>query len=81
MIGVRTTNLDMGLDLRSELLEVLDDRAIDGTPEISVLISNDSSLVADAIVDVLKRRVRPYNQAPTNNSPEDHPPRGTDSRI
>ena len=47
-------DLNVGLDLYSQFLQVLDDRAIDGTAQIGVLIRNDTSLVSYAIVDVLE---------------------------
>ena len=43
----------MGLDLQPQLLQMLDDRAIDRAPQVGVMIRHDTGLVADAIVYVL----------------------------
>lgn len=45
--------LDVGFDLDAELLEVLYDGAVDRTAEVGVLVSDDTSLVADGVVYVL----------------------------
>lgn len=45
--------LNMGLDLNPELLEVLDDRAVNRTAEVGVLVSDNTSLVANGVVYVL----------------------------
>jgi hypothetical protein len=47
------TYLYMRFDLRSNLLEVLYDGALDGSAQISMLIGDDARLVANAVVDVL----------------------------
>jgi hypothetical protein len=46
-------DLDVGLYLYSQFLQVLHDRTIDGTPQVGVLIRNDTSLVSYTVVDVL----------------------------
>jgi hypothetical protein len=51
---VAVADLIVGLDLYSQLLQVLDDRAIDSTAQVGVLILNDMGLVSYAIVDVLE---------------------------
>jgi hypothetical protein len=43
----------VGLDLYTQFLQVLYDRAIDSTTQVGVLIRNDTSLVPYAVVDVL----------------------------
>lgn len=43
----------MSFDLCSELLKVLHDRAVDGTTEVGMLISNDPSFVTYAIEYIL----------------------------
>ena len=47
------THLDMCFDLRSQLLEVLHNRAIDGATEVRVLVCNRACLVANAVEDIL----------------------------
>jgi len=54
--GGTPTHLDVSLNLRSQLLEVLDDGAVDGPAKIGVLIGDDARLVTDTIVDVLFTR-------------------------
>jgi hypothetical protein len=44
----------VGLYLYAQFLKVLYYRAIDGTAKVSVLIGNNTSLVSDAIVYILK---------------------------
>ena len=44
---------DVCLDLGAELLEVLYDGALDGLGKVGVVVSNDTGLVTDAVVDVL----------------------------
>ena len=44
----------MGLDLYAQFLQVLYDRAINGTSQVGVLIRNDTSLVPYTVVDVLR---------------------------
>jgi hypothetical protein len=44
----------VGFYLYAQFLEVLYYRAIDGTAKVSVLIGNNTSLVPDAIVYILK---------------------------
>lgn len=56
MRGDTPTHLDVSLNLRSQLLEVLDDGAVDGPAKIGVLIGDDARLVTDTIVDVLFTR-------------------------
>lgn len=46
-------DLDVGFDLYAQFLQVLYDRAIDGTAQVGVLIRNNTSLVSYAIVDIL----------------------------
>jgi hypothetical protein len=45
--------LDVGLDLGSELLQVLNDRRINGSGEGRVRLGDDSGLVTDSVEDVL----------------------------
>lgn len=45
--------LDMGFDFHTKLLQMLDDRTINGTAKIGMLISNSSRFVADLIEYVL----------------------------
>ena len=47
--------LDVSLDLGSELLQVLDDRRVDGSGKGRVGLGDDSGLVTDGVEDVLKR--------------------------
>ena len=49
------THLDMGFDLRSQLLEVLHNRAVDGATEVRVLVCDRACLVANAVEDILPR--------------------------
>jgi hypothetical protein len=51
VVGV-DLNVNVGLDLYSRFLPVLDDRAIDGAAQVSVLVRSDTSLVSYAIVDI-----------------------------
>ncbi len=53
LAGVLLDILDVSLDLGAELLEVLDDGALDGLGKVGVVVSNDTGLFADAVVDVL----------------------------
>ncbi len=53
LAGVLLDILDVRLDLGAELLEVLDDGALDGLCEVGVVVGDDAGLVADAVVDVL----------------------------
>ena len=46
-------DLDVGLDLYAQFLQVLYNRAINGTSQVGVLIRNDTSLVSYTVVDVL----------------------------
>ena len=50
----QSADLNVGFDLYTQFLQVLYDRAIDGTAQVGVLICNDTSLVPYAIVDVLE---------------------------
>jgi len=43
----------MSLDLRSQLLEVLDNRAVDCSPKIGVLVSDDAGFVSDVVENIL----------------------------
>jgi hypothetical protein len=54
----------MSLNFRPQFLEVLNDRAVDRSTEVSMLVSNDPGFVANAIVDILLRTriVRIYGQ-------------------
>ena len=45
----------MGFDLGPELLEVLNDRAVDGATEICMLICDGTSLVSNSVVYILQR--------------------------
>lgn len=45
--------LDVSLDLGTKLLEVLNDGALNGLGEIGMVVSNDTGLVTDSVVDVL----------------------------
>ena len=45
--------LDVSLDLGSELLEVLDDRRVDGSGERRVRLGDDAGLVTDGVEDIL----------------------------
>jgi hypothetical protein len=47
--------LDVSLDLGSELLQVLDDRRVDGSGKGRVGLGDDSGLVTDGVEDVLER--------------------------
>ena len=74
-------DLNVGLDLYSQFLQVLNDRAIDGTAQIGVLIRNDTSLVSYAIVNVLEEvRVSPKTDCwkQKNRAPEALPRREID---
>lgn len=53
LAGVLLHILDVSLDLGAELLEVLDDGSLDRLCEVGVMVSDDTGLVADAVVDVL----------------------------
>ncbi len=53
LAGILLHILDVSLDLGAKLLEVLDDGALDGLGEVGWWISDDTGLVADAVVDVL----------------------------
>jgi hypothetical protein len=55
---MRTTNLEMCLDLDEELLKVLDDGAFDGASKVGVLIGYLPRLVANAVEHVLNTSVR-----------------------
>ena len=46
-------HLDVGLDLRAEFLEVLDDGRVDGAAEVGVLVDDDARLVPNTIEHVL----------------------------
>lgn len=46
--------LDMRLDLKVQLLQVLNDRALDRLTKVGMMIGNDAGLVANVVVDVLK---------------------------
>jgi hypothetical protein len=48
--------LDVGLDLRSELLKVLDDGALDGLSERGVRVGDDTRLVSNGVENVLVKR-------------------------
>jgi hypothetical protein len=48
--------LDVSLDLGSELLEVLDNRRVDGSGEGRVGLGDDAGLVTDGVEDVLRKR-------------------------
>jgi len=50
---VRVYDLYMRFDLGAQLLEMLDDGTVDGAPKVGVLVSYDTSLVTDAVVDIL----------------------------
>ena len=50
----KTPYLDMSLDLRPQLLQMLHDGAINRPTQICVLVSDDPSFVSYAVVDVLK---------------------------
>lgn len=58
MREVRTTVLTpylyVSLDFGAKLIKVLYNGAVDCSPEISVLISDDFRLVADPVIDVLQ---------------------------
>lgn len=45
--------LDVGLDFRTEFLEVLNNASLDCFTEVGVVVCNDARLVADAVVNVL----------------------------
>ena len=45
----------MSLNLRPQLLQVLDDGAVDGLAQVRVLVRNSPGLVSNAVVDVLMR--------------------------
>jgi hypothetical protein len=51
-------DLDVGLYLYAQFLEVLYYRTIDCTAKIGMLIRNDTGFVADAIIDILQGCVR-----------------------
>jgi hypothetical protein len=48
-----TANFDVSLYLYAQLLEVLYYRTVDCTTEVGVLIRDDTSFVADAIIYIL----------------------------
>lgn len=50
------TYLDMRLDLRPQLLQMLHNRTVNCTPQVRVLIGNSACLVTDAIEDILRSK-------------------------
>lgn len=50
-------DLDMSFDLRSQFLEVFDDRMIDCSTEIGVVVGDDPCLVSDRIEYILLKRI------------------------
>lgn len=71
----------MGFDLGSHFLQMLNDRTLDCSTEIGVLICDDTCLVSDAIVHVLTRLVKKEDQHSINDGPAIHLPQGTDSQT
>lgn len=51
--GQQRADLDVGLYLDAQFLEVLYYGTVDGTTKIGMLVCNDTSFVADAIIDIL----------------------------
>ena len=51
-------DLDVGLYLYAQFLEVLYYRTVDCTAKIGMLIRNDTGFVANAIIDILQGCVR-----------------------
>jgi hypothetical protein len=54
MVHAGGVDLDVGLYLYAQFLEVLDYRSVNDTTKVGVLICDDTSLVTDAIVYILK---------------------------
>lgn len=52
-MNIKTTHLDMSLDFSTKLLQMLNDRAIDRTSQVGMLVRNDAGLVANVVVYVL----------------------------
>ena len=46
-------DLDVGLYLNAQFLEVLYYRTIDRTTKVGMLVRNDTGFVADAVIDIL----------------------------
>ncbi len=44
----------MSFDLKVKLLEMLNDRTLDGLSEVGMMIRNDTSFIADVVVDILQ---------------------------
>lgn len=44
----------MSFDLRAQLLEVLNNGVVNGAPKVRMLVGNDTCLVSNVVVDVLK---------------------------
>jgi len=51
-------DLDVGLYLDAQFLEVLYYGTVDCTTKIGMLVCNDASFVADPIIDILRGRAR-----------------------
>ena len=54
IVQAADADLNVGLYLYAQFLEVLDYRSVNGTTKVGVLICNNTSLVPDAIVHILK---------------------------
>jgi hypothetical protein len=48
----------MSLDLCSNLVQMLNDGAVDGTSQIGMFICNNSRFVSDSIIDILRSGVK-----------------------
>lgn len=48
------TDLDMSFNFRSQFLEMFNDRAIDCSSQISMLVGNGPSLVSYVVKDILR---------------------------
>ena len=51
-------DLNVGLYLNAQFLEVLYYGTVDCTTKIGMLVRNDTSFVADAVIDILRGRAR-----------------------
>jgi len=51
----------MGLDFGPNLIKMLDDGAIDGAPQISMLICDKARFVSDSIINVLHSAAKQQN--------------------
>lgn len=61
-------DLDVGLYLNAQFLEVLYYRTVDRTTKVGMLVRNDTGFVADAVIDILQGRARKQAM--------EHPPSG-----